>query len=153
MDFPRAWGSAAGLVVGILLATACTAPEVLPPPATVTPAAQYLEQPRPVLFADVLVPQPANAVPTSPPSTPAPQAQLTPVPTPPSLCATVVTEFLNVRSSPGTTDENRVGVVQQGESFAIIGNNNDGSWFQVEIPRFAGSTWLYSDYVTEGPCR
>ncbi len=155
MEFPRAWLLAAGWAVSIFLAAACAAPEVLPPPATATPASEYLEKPQPVLVQGALVPQPANVATEVPISTPLPQLpeeQSTPVPPPPSLCATVTAATLNVRSRPEVSDATLVGQVQQGEVFAIIGNNSDGSWFQVEIPRIAGATWLYSDFVDEGPC-
>ena len=156
MKFPRAWLRAAGLAVSVFLVVACAAPEVLPPPATATPASEYLEKPQPVLVQGALVPQPANAameesVPAPPPPS-AQQEQSTPMPTPPPLCATVTIDGLNVRSRPEVSATTLVGQVQQGEVFAIIGNNSDGSWFQVEIPRIAGATWLFSDYVNEGPC-
>ncbi len=156
MEFSRAWWRAAGLAVGVLLATACAASEVLPPPATATPSAEYLEKPSSVLVKGVLVPQLANVATKDPedptPQPPAQEAQ--PTPTPTSLCATVTTPVLNVRSSPGTGSDNKVvGSVQQDEAFAIIGNNSNGSWIQVEIPRFAGATWLFSEYVKKGSCQ
>ena len=160
MESPKAWLLAMGFAVGIFLVAACAASEVLPPPATATPASEYLEKPQPVLIKDALVPQPANAVmeettSTSTPQLPVQNEQPTPVPLPPSLCATVVnTEILNVRSSPSVgSDANKVGVVRQGEVFTIIGSNSDGSWLQVEMSAISGDTWLYTDYVDEGPCQ
>ncbi len=160
MGFKKAWLLVLGLAVSILLVSACSVPEVLPPPATATPASQYLEKPQPALIKGVLVPQPASVVMEEQNPIPVPQTneqveQSTPVPQPPSVCATVVnTDLLNVRSSPVVgSDDNKVGVVQQGNVFTIIGNNSDRTWYQVEIPQIAGDTWLYNSYIEEGPCQ
>ncbi len=146
-----------GLAVGIGLAVACTAPEVLPPPATPTSAAEYLEKPQPVLVQGALVPQPANAPVTEEPTPPAvPQSseppEASPPVSPPSLCATVDTARLNVRSSPSVTDTNQVGFIERGDVFTIIGNNSDGSWLQLDIPVISGDTWVSVQFVVEGPC-
>ncbi len=158
MGFKKAWFLVFGLAVAVFLVSACSVPEVLPPPATATPASEYLEKPQPALIKGALVPQPASVVmeeQNATPVKPTDEQEEQPTPQPPSLCATVVnTNLLNVRSSPAVgSDDNKVGVVQQGDVFTIIGNNSDRTWYQVEIPEIAGDTWLYTSYIDEGPCQ
>lgn len=158
MILTKTWLLALGLLVSGSLAVSCAVPIVSPPPATPTPASEFLEKPQPVLVKEPLVPSPANEFmadegPT--PAPPEPERQVpTPAPSPPALCATVVnTDFLNVRSSPAaTSNENLVGVVQADQTFGIIGTNSDGTWYQVEIPDILGDTWLFTNYVREGAC-
>lgn len=159
MDLPKTWLSKLVLAVSVLLIAGCAAPVVLPPPPTATPASEYLEKPQPILIREPLVPQLADGMMAEEQPTPISGVSLqeapTPVPSLPSLCVTVVnTQVLNVRSSPAAISQaNLVGQVQAGEVFVIIGNNNDRSWYQVEIPAISGDTWLFSSYVDEGPCQ
>lgn len=146
-----------GLVLFLLAATGCSTLNVEPPPATPTPSPVSQEAPQNVLIEGLLVPQPVNAAtPAAPsPSEDAGEAAPEPVPTRQVLCATVINAaVLNVRSSPEALgDANRVGQVQRGQVFRVIGNNSDGSWVSVEVPAIDGPAWLSADFVETASCR
>ncbi len=62
----------------------------------------------------------------------------------PSVTVTVATGRLNVRSGPGVSHA-VVTQIANGESYAAVGRNADGSWLQISGPGFTG--WINARYV------
>jgi uncharacterized protein YraI len=57
-------------------------------------------------------------------------------------------EAVRVRSGPGT-DYSRVGQLWPGETASVIGQNADGSWWQIEFPEADGGLgWVIDQFVT-----
>jgi uncharacterized protein YraI len=57
-------------------------------------------------------------------------------------------EAVRVRSGPGT-DYSRVGQLWPGETASVIGQNADGSWWQIEYPEADdGLGWVIDQFVT-----
>jgi hypothetical protein len=59
----------------------------------------------------------------------------------------VETDIINVRSGPGT-DYGLVGSANLGESFAIVGRNADGSWYQICCVN-GQQGWVSADFTDE----
>lgn len=68
------------------------------------------------------------------------------VPTPNPDAASVTADAnVNIRAGPGTNYE-QVGVLNAGESAAVLGKSSDGQWWQISIA--GGQGWVSSQYVT-----
>lgn len=99
----------------------------------------------PTSAADVaiIIPTPTDTpmptdtpVPTEPPApTDTPEPTATPIP----AVKVSVGQTVNVRSGPGTAYP-RIGQVDAGQSFEVIGRNNDGSWVQINYSD--GQGWV-----------
>lgn len=57
----------------------------------------------------------------------------------------VMAEYLNVRTGPGPNYA-VLGQIYGGDTVAIVGENQDGSWYQVET--VYGTGWVYGFYLT-----
>jgi hypothetical protein len=70
--------------------------------------------------------------------------EATPTQTPsPTGLATVIVENANLRSGPGASYP-VVGVAKKGDKFFVYGQNEDGSWLQVDS---AGTSWIKASLV------
>ena len=59
---------------------------------------------------------------------------------------TVAEELVSVRRGPGVAFE-RIGMAERGESFEIVGKNDDGTWWQICC--FEGAAgWMINQYIT-----
>lgn len=81
--------------------------------------------------------------------TPAPTAVPTRTPLPPippgALTATVVrASVLNIRDAP-STGGNRLGRVLRGETYAVVGRDDDARWFLLQLGGYQG--WAYGYYL------
>ncbi len=100
----------------------------LPPPPVEPPAAEQEQE---------VVEQPPE-----PAATEAPAAEPTAIPFP-SLV--VSANKANLRNGPGTA-YNQIGSVNQGAEFTIIGRNNNGNWWQIQVNN--QPMWVFDDLVT-----
>ena len=90
----------------------------------------------------------ATATP-SPTATPEVPPTATPVPTP-TTPFVVADGAVNVRSGPGTSF-GTVGQLAAGERAPILGKNENGSWWQIELPN-GSPAWVIAELVgTAGP--
>jgi uncharacterized protein YraI len=74
---------------------------------------------------------------------------VTPVPPPAGVPTGTATDFLNVRSGPGTNYP-VLAVAPPGATGEITGKSSDGAWWQVKIPTQYSSTglgWVSASYV------
>ncbi len=113
-------------------------PKATPTPAGVAaPTGQPVGQQAAPLTATL---PPASPTPAPPSPTPAP-----PSPTPEMASFTVTSPGeTNVRSGPGTGYP-RIGTVQQGQSYEILGKNSDATWWQFTFSGQAG--WISGQMV------
>lgn len=154
-----------GMVVAALLLTAttgCALTDLLArrPP---TPTPTLTKTPKPT-FTPTPVGQPPLVVTSAPPPTNTPVVPPTPTPVPPTptdtpvpptptpeqVVAVVQVEALNVRAGPGAQYD-RIGQVQSGQSFEVVGRVQGGDWIQICC--VSGRTgWVAADYVrVRGP--
>jgi uncharacterized protein YraI len=80
---------------------------------------------------------------------PIPADSITPVPPPAGVPYAVATDYVNVRSGPGTTYP-ILGVAPPGASAEVTGISADGGWWQVKIPAVStsnGFAWVSAGYV------
>ena len=138
----QAMGSGSGRVAHYLApptpiptATPTAEPTPTPPPPTPTP-----EVPTPTPAAELPTPTPNPPTSTSDPPT------STPIPKP----QVVVKSNVNVRSGPGTAYP-RLGTLEAGQQFDIVGRNQAGDWWQICC--LAGErAWVTASLVdTAGP--
>ena len=88
-------------------------------------------------------PTPTEALPT----VIAPQSVVQPQPTPTTAPVAVPLENLNVRAGPGITYE-KIGLLVAGSEAPIIGQNEEGSWWQIDFPDGpAGVGWISAEFA------
>ncbi len=82
----------------------------------------------------------------TPVPTPTPEFTPTPSPSPtPEFAELVANSNANVRSGPGT-DYPRVGTLRGGATYRITGQNDNGSWWQINYDN--GTAWVTGELVT-----
>jgi TolB protein len=147
------------LTVG-LLSTGCGGLETPPPPTvtrvpSATPTVEVADQ---QVATTTPLPQTGAVAPTATPPV-LPTATLTSVPTatpfpPPTATSTqalpqaVVREGpLNVRTGPGTSYPG-LGQLEAGTTVAITGQNEEGTWWQIDYESGAeGAAWVSAEYI------
>jgi hypothetical protein len=79
-----------------------------------------------------------------------PQAQPTVTGTPAGPMILVPGDFVNVRSGPGTSPYETVGVLLQGQVAPALGRSVGGDWIQIQYPGVPGSVgWVYANLVIQ----
>ncbi|HHB89783.1 MAG TPA: SH3 domain-containing protein [Anaerolineae bacterium] len=78
--------------------------------------------------------QPTNPAPPSPTNTPAPKVAK----------AIVIAPQANLRLGPGTSHP-KAGVVKQGDAFVVLGKNQAGDWWQVQVN--GQPLWIFGNLV------
>jgi len=73
-----------------------------------------------------------------------PTVNLTPMPV---GAATIIVENCNLRAGPGT-DYAVVGYGKQGDIYLVYGQNDDGTWFQIDMD---GKLWIKASLVKFEP--
>ncbi|MFZ1752814.1 MAG: DUF5107 domain-containing protein [Caldilineaceae bacterium] len=123
-------------LVSWLWLTGCTAPAQTAPPATT------------VGHAEPTLPVSATPQPTVQPEVAA-QAEATPLPpspaTTPNGPLVRITRSMNLRGGPGTNYP-VVGSANAGDSFAVVGVNGQGDWWQIALADRV--VWVYGPLVT-----
>jgi spore germination protein YaaH/SH3-like domain-containing protein len=102
------------------------------------------------VFSLVMATATPEATPT-PAATPTPEATPTPAATPtPDFAFVVPNQTVNLRSGPGTA-YSRIGQAAAGQTYRILGKNQDGSWWQIQLPDGA-EAWIVGNLVqARGP--
>lgn len=142
------------LLLTILALSACgsTKPQVVAqnvtPPPTWTPT-PYVAAPTTAATPTSIPPVVATPTPVPlPTDTPIPSPVPTDTPPPPTPTAqpylTVSNSSANLRSGPSTSYD-KVGVVQGGDEFVILGRNEAGDWWQIQVN--GQSAWIYGSLV------
>jgi hypothetical protein len=76
------------------------------------------------------------------------QAQPTVTGTPAGPMILVPGDFVNVRSGPGTSPYELIGVLLQGQVVPALGRSTGGDWIQVQYPGVPGNVgWVYANLV------
>lgn len=138
--------------VGALLLMGCAGATAEAPPPTRTPNPQYAQTEAPTVNRRSSITLPAGQNQTSQPTENF--TQPTPVPTRVvRRCVTIVSDFgLNVRSGPGTQFGVQV-VVTNGEQFPYLGQNPNGTWYQIDAVGGGSEAWVSSDFAELETCR
>lgn len=141
-----------GCVTGM---AACTTAEVLAPPPTRTPAAEYAQLVEPVIIKRSSASNPSGRT-EDPASQAAIRTDATPVPESPSaseICVTVTVEFgLRVRGGAGTQFAN-LAVLEDGSQHPFLETNGAGTWYRIDRPDIGPNTWVSADFSRQEPCR
>ncbi len=76
------------------------------------------------------------------------QAQPTVTGTPLGPMILVPGDFVNVRSGPGTSPYEQIGVLLQGQVAPALGRSVGGDWIQIQYPGVPGNVgWVYANLV------
>jgi hypothetical protein len=120
------------------------------PPPTRTPIPTFTPSPTyDVLATMVFEAAAATATAEAPTITPTPTETETPTVTPtatPEVAQVIIPRAVNVRNGPSTL-HNVIGSADSGESYAILGKNTDGSWWQIDYKGQTG--WVFGEIVEE----
>ncbi|NOX63565.1 MAG: SH3 domain-containing protein [Chloroflexi bacterium] len=112
-----------------------TPPATLRPTNTATPTSTITPTPS-------FTPSPiVTATPTAPPLTPTPTASIAPAPR-----ARATRGGVNVRSGPGILFT-RIGVLQQGQVYDIVGANPEGTWWKLCCIDGGREGWVRADLI------
>jgi hypothetical protein len=138
---------AAALTLVVLVGAGCAAsePEVaqVPPSKTPKPTFTWTPEwsPTPVVFATA-----TPAIPPTPEATATPEAtEVPPSPTPEPAPSFTANENVNIRSGPGTSYP-RLGSLEAGDVYEIVGKNAAGDW--LEFVYDGDAAWVTVDMVT-----
>jgi hypothetical protein len=120
-------------------------PEVAAVPPTKTPKPTFTAtvewSPTPIVFATT-----TPAIPPTPEATATPEpTEIPPSPTPEPAPSFTSDQSVNVRSGPGTNYP-KLGSVDAGQSFEILGKNAAGDW--LEFVYDGDAAWVTADMVT-----
>jgi hypothetical protein len=76
------------------------------------------------------------------------QVQATVTGTPSGPMILVPGDFVNVRSGPGTSPYEQIGVLLQGQTAPALGRSVGGDWIQIQYPGVPGNVgWVYANLV------
>ncbi|MFZ2489307.1 MAG: SH3 domain-containing protein [Anaerolineae bacterium] len=118
-------------------------------------SASIADNGKPLASGQAIALEMATATPTAAPTpetppTPTPLPAPTTAPTP-DVASVVATRAVNVRSGPGTA-YNTIGQMLPGQTARLLGKNQDGTWWQIEVSGAANSAWVIAEMVsTQGP--
>ncbi|MCB0120586.1 MAG: SH3 domain-containing protein, partial [Caldilineaceae bacterium] len=105
------------------------------PPPTRTPIPTFTPSPTyDVLATMVFEAAAATATAEAPTITPTPTETEVPTATPtetPEIAQVIIPRAVNIRSGPSTY-HSVIGSADSGESYPILGKNNDGTWWQID---------------------
>jgi hypothetical protein len=77
-----------------------------------------------------------------------PQVQATVTGTPTGPVILVPGDFVNVRSGPGTSPYEQIGVLLQGQTAPALGRSEGGDWIEIVYPGVPGNVgWVYANLV------
>ncbi len=140
------------LFVAVAVVTAACGSQPTPE-ATVAPPPTWTPTSIPAQLAHVDAtptappPTPSPVAPTQPPQTPptdTPPPPPTDTPTPQIARAIVTAPQANLRQGPGTTHP-KAGQVKQGDAFVVLGKNQAGDWWQIQVN--GQPLWIYGNLV------
>jgi uncharacterized protein YraI len=82
------------------------------------------------------------------PASTQPQVQATVTGTPTGPVILVPGDFVNVRSGPGTSPYEAIGVLLQGQTASVLGKSEGGDWIEIVYPGVPGNVgWVYANLV------
>lgn len=99
-----------------------------------------------VQFSWTAVSQTGGATPTPQPSPTVTSTSLPPIP-PGAITATVIrASVLNVRAAPSLGGD-RLGTILRGQTYAIVGRDENARWFLLQLSNYQGWAWGYYLFV------
>lgn len=107
------------------------------PAATGTPKPALTPTPKPM----------PTAIPTEPKPSPEPTATATSTPSP--MVRVTAPDFINIRRRPNTASD-ILAIASEGDTFAVLGENGDGSWINIRLPDGI-EAWIASFLVEQVP--